>query len=121
MENIDLPHMHSAQAVSAEIRQELGDLEQFQRIAEIFKQLGDTTRVRLFWLLCHGEACVVNLSAMMDMSSPAISHHLRLLRSSGLLVSRRAGKEVYYHAADTEQSRLLHIMIEQALEFACPN
>ncbi|MED9822181.1 MAG: metalloregulator ArsR/SmtB family transcription factor [Christensenellales bacterium] len=115
-----LPHTHTDKAVSGSLQKELDNIEQFQLVADIFKQLGDTTRVRLFWLLCHCEECVINISAMMEMSSPAISHHLRLLRSSGLIVSRREGKEVYYRAADTEQSRLLHQMIEQAIEIACP-
>ncbi len=57
---------------------------------------------------------------MLNMSSPAVSHHLRLLRSSGLIVSRREGKEVYYQAAKTPQSQLLHQIIEQVLEIACP-
>lgn len=116
-----LPHAHNAQAVSSSIRKELGNIEKFQLIADIFKQLGDTTRIRLFWLLCHCEECVINISAMLDMSSPAVSHHLRILRSSGLIVSRREGKEVYYQAADTEQSQLLHKMIEQVIEITCPN
>ena len=54
------------------------------------------------------------------MSSPAVSHHLRPLKNSGLIVSRREGKEVYYRAADTAQSRLLHQMIEQVMAIACP-
>ena len=62
----------------------------------------------------------MGLSALVEMSSPAVSHHLRLLKSAGLIVSRREGKEVYYKAADTEQSRLLHIMIEQVLKITCP-
>ena len=49
----------------------------------------------------------MNIAVMLDMSSPAVSHHLRTLRDSGLIVSRRKGKEVYYHAADSAQSRLL--------------
>ena len=57
---------------------------------------------------------------MLEMSSPAVSHHLRLLRSSGLIVSSREGKEVYYRAADSQESRLLHEMIEQIMEIACP-
>lgn len=121
MKHTPLPHMHDTQAATDSIKEELEHMEKFQSVADIFKQLGDPTRVRLFWLLCHCEECVINISAMMDMSSPAVSHHLRLLRSSGLIVSRREGKEVYYHAADTEQSRLLHIMIEQVIEVACPN
>ena len=94
--------------------------DKFEKIAYIFKQLQDTNRVRLFWLLCHCEECVINISALLNMSSPAISHHLRLLRSSGLITSRREGKEVYYKAADTKQSKLLHQMIEQVIEISCP-
>ena len=55
------------------------------------------------------------------MSSPAVSHHLRQLKSSGLIVSRREGKEVYYRAADTEQVQLLHRMIEKMVETSCPS
>lgn len=121
MKNVMLPHNHNAEFVSETIEKELGNIEKFHLIADIFKQLGDPTRVRLFWLLCHCEECVINISAMMEMSSPAVSHHLRLLRSSGLVVSHRAGKEVYYHAAKSEQSQLLHKMIEQVIEVACPN
>lgn len=121
MKDIVLPHKHNNQEVPDSIQKELGDIEQFQMIAELFKQLGDTTRIRLFWLLRHCEECVINISALLDMSSPAVSHHLRLLRSSGLIVSRREGKEVYYHAADTEQSQLLHQMIERVMEISCPN
>ncbi|MDO5363463.1 MAG: metalloregulator ArsR/SmtB family transcription factor [Eubacteriales bacterium] len=121
MNEITLPHNHNAHTVYSNIKNELDNIEKFQLVADIFKQLGDTTRIRLFWLLCHCEECVINISAMLDMSSPAVSHHLRLLRSSGLIVSRRDGKEVYYHAADTEQSRLLHKMIEQVIEITCPS
>lgn len=95
-------------------------VDNFQTIADVFRQLGDTTRVRIFWLLCHCDECVVNIAVMLDMSSPAVSHHLRTLRDSGLIVSRREGKEVYYHAADSAQSRLLHEMIEQVMDIACP-
>lgn len=97
------------------------DTESFQTIAELLKQLGDSSRIRIFWLLCHCEECVINLSAMMKMSSPAISHHLKQLKSSGLIVSRRSGKEVYYRAADTQQAKLLHRMIETLLQINCPD
>lgn len=97
------------------------DTESFQTIAELLKQLGDSSRIRIFWLLCHCEECVINLSAMMKMSSPAISHHLKQLKSSGLIVSCRSGKEVYYRAADTQQAQLLHRMIETLLQINCPD
>ncbi len=115
-----LPHFHGEGEETVLIRKQLDDTEHFQTVAEVFKQLGDTTRVRIFWLLCHCEECVLNISAMLDMSSPAVSHHLRPLKNSGLIVGRREGKEVYYRAADTRQSRLLHQMIEQVMEITCP-
>ena len=121
MEKTPLPHYHGEEPTHADvIRELLEKSDTFTSLANIFKQLGDATRIRIFWLLCHCEECVVNIAAMLDMSSPAVSHHLRTLRSSGLLVTRRDGKEVYYHAADTAQSRLLHELIEQVMDVACP-
>ena len=54
------------------------------------------------------------------MSSPAVSHHLRQLRTAGLIESRRDGKEVFYRAAATETARLLHRVIEQTMRIVCP-
>lgn len=120
MNNTELPHQHGENPEVAMIREQVNHVNNFQTVADIFKQLGDTTRIRIFWLLCHCEECVINISAMLEMSSPAVSHHLRPLKNSGLIVSRREGKEVYYRAADTPQSQLLHQMIEQVMEIACP-
>ena len=121
MEHTGLPHDHGEeQNHTAAMRELLRDEGHFQRIADIFRQLGDPSRIRIFWLLCHCEECVVNIADMVDMSSPAVSHHLRVLKDSGLLSSRRDGREVYYRAADTTQSRLLHEMIEQVMDVACP-
>ena len=120
MQNRELPHCHSEGEKITWIREQLNHVEDFQIVSEVFKQLGDTTRIRIFWLLCHCEECVLNISAMLNMSSPAVSHHLRPLKNSGLIVSRREGKEVYYRAADTEQSRLLHQMIERIMKITCP-
>ncbi len=113
MEPTKLPHRHGDGQQTELIQKQLNHVDYFQ-------QLGDTTRIRIFWLLCHREECVLNISAMLDMSSPAVSHHLRPLKNSGLIVCRREGKEVYYRAADTEQGRLLHQMIEQVMEITCP-
>ena len=121
MEHTGLPHDHGEeQNHTAAMRELLRDEGHFQRIADIFRQLGDPSRIRIFWLLCHCEECVVNIADMVDMSSPAVSHHLRVLKDSGLLDSRRDGREVYYRAADAPQSRLLHKMIEQVMDVACP-
>lgn len=121
MNHTELPHHHGEGQTTALIQEQVNYVDHFQTVADIFKQLGDTTRVRIFWLLCHCEECVINISAMLNMSSPAVSHHLRPLKNSGLIISRREGKEVYYRAADTPQSQLLHLMIEQVMEIACPD
>ena len=121
MEHTGLPHDHGEeQNHTAAMRELLRGEAHFQSVADIFRQLGDASRIRIFWLLCHCEECVVNIAAMLNMSSPAVSHHLRTLRDSGLLMTRRDGKEVYYHAADTAQARLLHELIEQVMDVACP-
>ena len=120
MAEFQLPHDHGAASQAASLHQEVMQVAHFAAAAEVFKQLSDPTRVRIFWLLSHQEACVINLAAMLEMSSPAVSHHLRSLTESGLLVSRRDGKEVYYKAADTAQIRMLHEIVEQVMEIACP-
>ena len=117
MQKIVLPHDHGQ-----DIENRLDVVpreEEFQTVAEIFKQLCDGRRIQIFWLLCHCEECVINIAAMVGMSSPAVSHHLRQLKNSGLIVSRRGGKEVYYRAAETEQTKLLHAMIEKMAAISC--
>lgn len=115
-----LPHHHGEAQEITMIQEQITRVGNFQIVADIFKQLCDTTRIRIFWLLCHCEECVINISALLEMSSPAVSHHLRPLKNSGLIVCRREGKEVYYRASDTPQSQLLHQMIEQVMEISCP-
>lgn len=117
MESVILPHDHGQPMPHPE---HTPKMEDFAVLSDVFKLLGDASRVRLFWLLCHCEACVINLSAMMGMSSPAVSHHLKLLRAHGLIVSRREGKEVYYKAARTQLAGQLHAMLEDTLEITCP-
>ncbi|VYT05956.1 HTH-type transcriptional repressor CzrA [uncultured Blautia sp.] len=120
MSYMKLPHNHHSEMDNTELYEQLDDIQHFQIVSELFKQLSDPTRIRLFWLLCHCEECVLNISAMMNMTSPAISHHLRALRNKGLVCSRRVGKEVYYKSSNTEESILLHKMIEKILMITCP-
>lgn len=115
-----LPHNHHENQIAFDfLCANIDHIEDFRVVSDIFKQLGDPTRLRIFWLLCHCEECVQNIAAIMNMSSPAISHHLRPLKASGLIASRREGKEVYYKAADTQQTQLLHIMMEQVMKISC--
>lgn len=116
-----LPHTHPQSRRAQKLAPQLARTEDFQTVSEVFKQLSDPSRVRIFWLLCHCEECVVNISALVEMSSPAVSHHLSRLKASGLIVSRREGKEVYYRASDTVESHLLHRSIEKILAITCPH
>lgn len=118
MSPINLPHDHGEQI--AHVMENSPTPEEFVDISLLLRQLGDGSRLRLFWILCHCEECVINLSAIMEMSSPAVSHHLKQLRGSGLVVSRRDGKEVYYRAADNLRARLFHRLIEELIEHICP-
>ena len=120
MPEFSLPHDHGAHGHTEDLYRELKNVEHFGAVCDIFKQLSDPTRVRIFWLLSHREECVINIAALLDMSSPAVSHHLRSLAQSGLIESRRCGKEVYYKAGDTMQIKLLHEIVEQVMQIACP-
>ncbi len=117
MPHTSLPHNHSHEIEA--VLSMLPQTESFAALSDVFKQLSDGSRMRIFWLLCHCEECVINISALTEMSSPAVSHHLRQLKSAGLIVSRRSGKEVYYKAADTKQVKLLHEVIEALSDIIC--
>ena len=119
MENQKLPHDHHC-----EMEHHFDHMpapEAFEVTADLFKLMSDLTRVRLFWLLCHCEECVLNLSVMMNMSSPALSHHLKLLKACGLILSRLAGAAVYHRAAHNVPAAALHHVIEHVAEIACPD
>jgi len=113
-----LPHNHDMHTES--ILREIPELSQFQELADVFRLLSDGNRVRIFWLLCHCEECVTNLSAAVQMSSPAVSHHLRQLKDAGLISSRREGKEVYYRALETPKTQVLHDALEKIMAITCP-
>lgn len=114
-----IPHQHGGQL--AEVLAKMPDDGAFTNAADIFSKLSDSTRLRILWLLCHCEECVTNIAAAVDMSDPAVSHHLRILKTNGMLVSRRIGKEVHYTLADTEEAQLIHRMIDDVFEMNCPN
>lgn len=113
-----LPHDHGEQL--EKLLCHCPQNEEFQALAEIFRQLSDGSRLRIFWILSHGEVCVANLSAMVQMSSPAVSHHLRQLKDAGLITSRREGKEVYYRAVDAAKTQVLHDALEALMAITCP-
>ena len=77
-------------------------------VAEVFKLLGDPTRVRLVDALSHGERCVCDLASLVSLSESAVSHQLRLLRGARLVRVRRAGRLAFYSLDDHHVIGLLH-------------
>ena len=111
MSEVNLPHDHGQNI--EKVLERMPDTDECVVVAEVFKQISDGSRIRILWLLCHCEECVSNIAAAMNMSDPAVSHHLKLLKKSGLITSRREGKEIYYKLADSETAQLLHHIIEE--------
>lgn len=76
------------------------DEERLYDLAELFKMFGDTTRIRILYVLFESEMCVCDIAALLNMTQSAISHQLRLLKQARLVRSRREGKTVYYFLDD---------------------
>lgn len=69
-------------------------------LAELFKVFGDSTRIRILFVLFEAELCVCDLAKVLNMTQSAISHQLRILKANKLVNSRREGKSVFYSLAD---------------------
>lgn len=84
----------------AEQRKEALPSRDIAYLSDLFKMFGDGTRLQILYLLRSGELCVGDIAAIMDMTPSAISHQLKLLRSSELVKFRRDGKTLLYSLAD---------------------
>ncbi|BDG61190.1 ArsR/SmtB family transcription factor [Caldinitratiruptor microaerophilus] len=78
-------------------------------LSELFRVLADETRAKILYLLAQEELCVHTLAEILDLTLPAISHHLRLLKIMRLVRYRRDGKHVYYTLADEHVLRLIQV------------
>ena len=90
--------------------------DQANHLAELFKTLGDSTRIRIMDALAKAEFCVCDLAALLNVSQSAISHQLRVLRNSNLVKYRREGKMVYYSLDDDHVLRLYSQGLEHVNE-----
>ena len=82
------------------VQEKLPDEERLMDLAELFKVFGDSTRIRILFVLFEAELCVCDLAEALHMTQSAISHQLRILKGSKLVKSRREGKSVFYSLAD---------------------
>ena len=76
------------------------DEEELMDLAELFKVFGDTTRIRILFVLTVSEVCVCDLAAVLNMTQSAVSHQLKILKQSKLVGNRREGKQIIYFLAD---------------------
>ncbi len=99
-----------------EVRSEMITEEVSHALAEVFRALGDPTRVKLLYALSRRELCVCDLAAVIGASESAVSHQLRLLRTQKLVRFRREGKVVYYSLADKHVEKLFQQGLEHVTE-----
>ena len=69
-------------------------------LAELFKVFGDSTRIRILFVLFEAEVCVCDLAQVLNMTQSAISHQLKILKQNKLVKNRREGKSIFYSLAD---------------------
>ena len=101
LEKIDLceePGIHQEllEKVTAEMPQE----EELYDLAELFKVFGDSTRIRILYVLFEAEVCVCDLAEALNMTQSAVSHQLKILKQARLVKARREGKQVFYSLSD---------------------
>jgi len=85
-------------------------------LADFFKVFGDSTRIKILWALDKNEMCVCDLAFLLDMTKSAVSHQLKVLRSSKLVKCRREGKNAFYCLADDHVRDILEKGLEHINE-----
>jgi len=81
-------------------------------LAEFYKLFGDSTRLRILAALSIAELCVCDLSTLLEMKQPAVSHQLRILKQARIVRARRDGKVIYYALNDAHIRDVLKVGLE---------
>jgi DNA-binding transcriptional ArsR family regulator len=102
--------------VVARVTREMPGEPLHEELAQLFKVLGDHTRIRILNALYHSELCVCDLTSILGMNQSAVSHQLRVLRDSKLVKARKMGKNVLYSLDDSHVSELMRIGAEHVNE-----
>ena len=85
-------------------------------LAEIFRLMGDQSRLRIIVACTHGPICVSDIAAQLALEQSLVSHHLRLLRATRIVRAERRGKQMFYSVADDHISCVIADMVEQVCE-----
>lgn len=99
-----------------EVLKNMPNEQTFNRLADLYKLIGDTTRCKILFALDQKEMCVCDLANVLNMTKSSISHQLAVLRRSGVVKCRRNGKEVYYTLEDDHIVKLFEIGLEHINE-----
>ncbi|MDE6425504.1 MAG: metalloregulator ArsR/SmtB family transcription factor [Ruminococcus sp.] len=84
--------------------------------AELLKVFGDSTRIRIIFVLCRGELCVRDIAKRLEMTQSAISHQLRVLKQARLVSTRRDGKTIFYSLCDDHVKTIFYHAMEHVME-----
>ena len=98
------------------VTEQMPDEEILYDLAELFKIFGDSTRIKILYVLFESEMCVCDIAQLLGMSQSAISHQLRALKQSKLVKYRREGKAVFYTLADGHVRTILGQGMEHVAE-----
>ncbi len=98
------------------VKKALPDPADLYELADLFKLFGDGTRIGILWALGESDMCVCDLSALLKMKQPAVSHHLKNLKQARIIKSRRNGKVVYYSLVDEHIRDLLNLGLAHVKE-----
>ena len=89
------------------VEQTMPEETELYDLAELFKVFGDSTRIRILFVLSSAEVCVCDLARVLNMTQSEISHKLRILKQNKLVKSRREGKSIFYSLADGHVSTII--------------
>ena len=120
MENRDLIECCDLIAVHedilAKVRREMPDEDTLYNLTELFHVFGDSTRMRILYVLFASEMCVCDIATLLGLTQSAVSHQLRLLKGMRLVQSRREGKTVFYALADDHVKTIINQGLEHVGE-----
>ena len=93
-------YIHAHEELITQVSRQMPGEEELYDLAELFRIFGDSTRIRILYVLFEAEMCVCDIAQLLGMTQSAISHQLRLLKNARLVKARREGKTVFYALAD---------------------
>lgn len=99
------------EAVAA-MRKQMPDEDDLYDLAELYKVFGDSTRIKILYVLFAAELCVYDIAQLLGMTQSAVSHQLRILKNNKLVKFRREGKTVFYALDDDHVRSILKLGME---------